>query len=80
MGIFKSKQDSKDIAKKRLKSIISNEKNNMTLEKLDIIKSEILLTVEDYFPIQRQASQVYIIEENQESSIVVILPIAKENQ
>lgn len=80
MGLFKSKQDSKDIAKKRLKELISNERNNMTTEKLDLIKSEILLTVEDYFPIQRQASQVYIIEENQESSIVVILPIAKENQ
>lgn len=80
MGLFKYKQDSKDVAKKRLKSLLSNEKNNMTIEKLDMIKSEILHSVEDYFPVHRQLSEVYISEENNQSAIVVILPIAKENQ
>ena len=80
MGFFKYRQDSKDVAKKRLKSLLTNEKNNMNTEKLDMIKSEILHSVEDYFPIQRQLSEVYISKENNQSSIVVILPIAKESQ
>lgn len=79
MGFFKNRQDSKDVAKNRLKSLLSNEKNNMTTEKLDMIKSEILHSVEDYFPVDRQSSEVYISEENNKSFIVVILPIAKES-
>ncbi|MPW26595.1 hypothetical protein GC105_12430 [Alkalibaculum sp. M08DMB] len=79
MVFFKSKQNSKDVAKQRLKNIIANEKNNMTTEKLDIIKSEILHSVEDYFTVDRQSSEVYIAEENKEAAIVIILPIAKDN-
>ncbi len=78
MLFFKGKQDSKDIAKRRLLSLLSNEKNNMNTEKLDMIKSEIIHSVEDHFSVNRSSSEIYITEENKESAIVVILPIQKE--
>ncbi|WP_303859616.1 cell division topological specificity factor MinE [Alkalibaculum bacchi] len=78
MLFFRGKQDSKDIAKRRLQSLLSNEKNNMNTEKLDMIKSEIIHSVEDHFPVNRSSSEIYITEENKESAIVVILPIVKE--
>ena len=80
MSFFRNRQDSKDIAKKRLKNLISYEKNNMTVEKLDMIKSEVLNTVEDYFYVNRINSDVYITEEDGEPAIVVIVPIAKDSR
>ena len=78
MSFFRGKQDSKDIAKRRLQSLLSNEKNNTTTEKLDMIKSEIIHTVKDHFPVNRSLSDIYITEENNETAIIVILPINKE--
>lgn len=78
MGLFKNNNDSKDIAKKRLKKIISYEKNNLSSEKLDIIKSEILFTVSDYFPVDRESSQVFIMEDKQEPALVAILPFTRD--
>ncbi|MFZ7131915.1 MAG: cell division topological specificity factor MinE [Eubacteriales bacterium] len=70
--------NSKDVAKKRLKTLLSYERNQISGEMLDLLKSEIIQCVQDYYPIDREGCEVFITEEkNDDSAIVAILPITK---
>lgn len=80
MKIFNGNEQSssKDIAKQRLKSLLSLEKNQISSEILDMIRSEIIQCVGDYYNLDREKCQVFVSEEKDDTAIVAVLPITKE--
>lgn len=82
MRFLKNNQDnSKNVAKKRLLDLLSYEKHNISKELLDLIKSELINSVEDYFEINREACELFITEEeNEESAVIAIMPISNSKK
>lgn len=68
--------NSKEVAKKRLKSLLSYERHQISEEMLNIIKSDIIQCVEDYYKVDRNTCEVFI-SDDEDSAIIAILPISK---
>jgi len=82
--ITKTKQkneDSKEIAKERLKSILLSDRINVSSEVLEMLKTDIVCVVKDYFDTNDNASEVYITSRNEENtiktSLIAVIPINK---
>jgi len=77
----KNYEESKEIAKERLKNILLSDRINISNEVLDMIKTDILGVVKDYFDANDSKSEVYITSCNEDSSIktslIAVIPIYK---
>ena len=82
--IAKTKQkteESKEIAKERLKNILLSDRINVSNEVLEMIKTDVVNVVKDYFDANETKSEVYITSCNEESmirtSLIAVIPINK---
>ncbi len=77
---FKS-EDSKEIAKERLRNILISDRINVSNEVLEMIKTDIVGVVKDYFETSEMTSEVYITSSNENSqmktSLIAVVPINK---
>ncbi len=81
MNFFSSKPSSKDIANERLKLILIHDRTDLSLELLEIIKSEILDVINKYVEIDVSEVEVKFavngINGNKYSVLVANMPIKK---
>lgn len=81
MSIFSDKPSSREIANKRLKLILINDRNGVSMELLEMIKLGILEVIAKYFVIDKSAVEIKVINneiENVKSyRLVANMPIKK---
>jgi cell division topological specificity factor len=74
-------EDSKEIAKERLRNILISDRINVSNEVLEMIKTDIVGVVKDYFETSEMTSEVYITSSNENSqiktSLIAVVPINK---
>jgi len=74
-------EESKEIAKERLKNILLSDRINVSNEVLDMIKKDVVDVVKDYFDANEAKSEVYITSCNEDSviktSLIAVIPINK---
>jgi cell division topological specificity factor len=74
-------EESKEIAKERLKNILLSDRINVSAEVLDMLKTDIVGVVKDYFDTNDKTSEVYITSSNEEpaikTSLIAVIPINK---
>lgn len=81
MTFFSAKPSPKELANKRLKHILVNDRSCVSLELLEIIKSEILDVISKYFDINKSSVEIKVINneiENVNSFMIVAnIPIKR---
>ena len=74
-------EESKSIAKQRLKNILISDRVNVSEEVLEMIRSDVIGVVKDYFSVEEAGSEVYLTTsaENKETntSLIAVVPIRK---
>ena len=74
---------SKDMAKERLKSILTRDRVETSRETLDSLKAEIIALAKDYFVVGAHGAEVYLTTmkrtaiEDSETVLVCLLPVSK---
>ncbi len=82
---FRDKTDenkSKDIAKERLQNILMKERTNITNDKLEMVKKEVICVVNEYFMVDERRSKTYLTKmklgkEKKEENVLVSLMVIK---
>lgn len=81
MSIFFEKPSSREIANERLKLILINDRNGVSLELLEMIKLGMLEVIAKYFEVDKSAVEIKVINndiENVKSSrLVANMPIKR---
>ncbi len=74
---------SKDIAKGRLKSILSKERTDVNNQLIDIVKQDIIEVTKEYFTIKKKGVDIYLTTatnkktKEDEDVIVCVIPLQK---
>ncbi|MCL1803507.1 MAG: cell division topological specificity factor MinE [Eubacteriaceae bacterium] len=74
---------SKDMAKERLKTILTRDRVETSKETLDSLKAEMVALAKDYFVVSPQGAEVYLstmkrdASDKSETMLVCLLPVSK---
>lgn len=82
---FKEKTDeskSKDVAKERLQNILMKERTNITNDKLDMVRKDLLSVAGEYFEVNEMRSKTYLTKmklgkEKKEENVLISLMVIK---
>ena len=74
---------SKDVAKERLQNILMKERTNISNDKLEMVKKDVLSVVNEYFEVNEMRSKTYLTKmkigkEKKEENVLVSLMVIKE--
>lgn len=74
---------SKDVAKERLQNILMKERTNISNDKLEMVKKDVLSVVNEYFEVNEMRSKTYLTKmkigkEKKEENVLISLMVIKE--
>ncbi|NLW70579.1 MAG: cell division topological specificity factor MinE [Eubacteriaceae bacterium] len=81
----RARDDSKAVAKERLKNILMRDRVDISAEYMNLLKDDLIATVSDYFNIRAGGSEIYLTSmkkansQENESVLVCLIPVNKRS-
>lgn len=66
LKIFKKKENSKDVAKERLKLVLIHDRSNVSPQFLEMVKGEIIKVIQNYMDIDEEALDIQLTKTSSE--------------